>query len=537
VLTSKAETQSVGSPWAPLRLRVFRTLWFVQLGSNLGSWMQTVGAQWLLVGRPHAATLVALVQTATTLPLMLFGLPAGVFADVFDRRRLLLGLQASSVAVTGVMAGVTFLGQMSSALLLALTFLLGCAAAMALPAWQAIVPELVPREQLENASALGAMNYNVARAVGPALAGVLVARTGAGTVFALNAASFLGGIVLLFAWRRPVPENEFGRERVLPALRAGDRYVWHAPVVRRILLRAALFSMPAIALWALLPLVASRRLGLGAAGYGLLLAAVGLGAVAGALLLPQLRSRLSPSWFFAGATLLYAGALAVTGLVTQVVIVALILVPAGLAWVAILSSLNAAMQLILPDWVRARGLAVYQFVFAGGQAVAAVVWGVLAQRAGLPTGLVVAALLLAAGAATVIFWPLGDAGGLDRSPAIYWPIPNLLLDPEGNQGPVLVTLAWRVEPGQVAGFLEAMHRVRLSRLRTGASSWQLYRDGEQPDRFLELFVVPSWEEHLRQHGGRLTGADHEFEQEAVAQAAGPPEVTHLFPARRQGRRA
>ena len=529
----KAETPAAGSAWAPLRLHVFRTLWFVQLGSNLGSWMQTVGAQWLLVGRPHAATLVALVQTATTLPFMLLGLPAGAFADVFDRRRLLLGLQASSVAVTGVMAAVTFLGHMSSALLLALTFLLGCASALALPAWQAIVPELVPREQLENASALGAMNYNVARAVGPAPAGVLVARTGAGTVFALNAASFLGGIVLLFGWRRPLPESEFARERIWPALRAGGRYVWHAPVVRRILLRAALFSVPAISLWALLPLVASRRLGLGAAGYGLLLAAVGLGAVGGALLLPQLRTRLSPSWFFAGATLLYAGALAVTGVVTHVAIVTLVLVPAGLAWVAILSSLNAAMQLILPDWVRARGLAVYQLVFAGGQAGAAVVWGVLAQRVGLATALAVAALLLAAGALTLTIWPLADARGLDRSPAIYWPIPNLMLDPEANRGPVLVTLAWRVEPEQVGAFLGAMERVRGSRLRTGASSWQLYRDGEEPTRFLELFVAPSWEEHLRQHGGRLTGADREFEQEAVAHATGPPEVAHLFPARRR----
>lgn len=532
-MTSTAETPSGGSAWAPLRLRVFRTLWFVQLASNLGTWMQTVGAQWLLVGRPHAATLVALVQTAATLPVVLLGLPGGVFADVFDRRRLLLGLQASSVGVTGVMATVTFVGQMSSTLLLALTFLLGCAATLALPAWQAIVPELVPREQLENASALGAMNYNVARAVGPALAGVLVARTGAGTVFALNAASFLAGIVMLFGWRRPLVESELERERMLPALRAGGRYVWHALVVRRILLRAALFSVPAISLWALLPLVANRRLGLGATGYGFLLGAVGLGAVAGALLLPQLRTRLSPSWFFAGATLVYALAVAVTGLVAEVAIVTLVLVPAGVAWVAILSSLNASMQLILPDWVRARGLAVYQLVFAGGQAVAAVVWGLLAQRAGLAVALAAAAILLAAGAVTVIRWPMIDLGGLDRSPAVYWPIPNLLLDPETSKEPVLVTLAWRVEAGQVAGFLEAMERVRRSRLRTGASSWQLYRDGEQPDRFLELFVAPSWEEHLRQHGGRLTGADHEFEQEAVAQAAGPPEVTHLFRARRR----
>ena len=348
MLRLNPEMPSGTSAWAPLRQRVFRTLWFVQLGSNLGTWMQTVGAQWLLVGRPHAETLVALVQTSSMLPFVLLGLPAGVFADIFDRRRLLLGLQGSAVAITGVMAAVTFAGQMSSALLLALTFLLGCSSTLALPAWQAIVPELVPREQLENASALGAMNYNVARAVGPALAGLLIARTGAGTVFALNAASFLAGIVMLLGWRRPLLESEFGRERMLPALRAGGRYVWHAPVVRRILLRAALFSVPAISLWALLPLIASRRLAMGAAGYGLLLGAVGLGAVAGALLLPQLRSRLSPSWFFASATLVYAGAVAVTGSVAEVAIVTLVLVPAGVAWVAILSSLNASMQLILP---------------------------------------------------------------------------------------------------------------------------------------------------------------------------------------------
>jgi MFS family permease/quinol monooxygenase YgiN len=516
--------------WAPLRLRVFRAVWAAQLASAIGTWMQTVGAQWLLVDEPHAETLVALVQTATALPFVLVGLPAGVLADVFDRRRYLLSVHAMLVATAALMAALTFADAMSPALLLTLTFLLGTGTALSLPAWQAIVPSLVPRAELPAASALAGINQNVGRAVGPAIAGVVVASLGAGAVFALNAASFLAGMAVLRRWHPPRPaESALGRERIGPALRAGTRYVWHAPIVRRLLLHLVLFVAPAAALWALLPVVAIDRLGLGSSGYGLLLAALGVGAIGGAVARPRFRRALSPTALAAASAVVYALALAVTGLVTDVAAVACVLVAAGAAWLSVIVTIAASMQLILPGWVRARGLAVYQLVFMGSQAGAAFAWGLLAGQAGLPATLLCAAGVLAVAAATIVRRPLLDMSGLDRTPVAPWPEPALAVDPDPDAGPVAVTVTYTVPAENADAFRAAMARVGRSRRRTGAVSWQLYRDGELPERFVEVWVVATWGEHLRQHEGRLTGADQRFEQEAAALADGEPEVAHLFP--------
>jgi MFS family permease len=523
-----------GSAWAPLRVVAFRALWLAQLGSMIGTWMQTVGAQWLLVDRPDASTLVALVQTASMLPVLLFALPAGVIADSFDRRRLLVAVQAATFVIAAALTGLTVFGQMPPALLLTFTFLLGCGAALTMPAWQALIPELVPRAELPAASALGAISINVARAVGPALAGVLVARASVAVVFAINAISYVVLAAVLARWGPPTAVSGDVPERFTPALRAGARYIRHSPVERRILLRSGLFVLPGTSLWALLPLVASGRLELGAGGYGLLLAALGIGAVGGAVGLPRLRARMSTSQMLVVASVVYAGALVVLASSRNGWLVAAVLVPAGAAWLAVLSSLSAAMQMFLPGWVRARGLSVHQVVFLGGQGIAALLWGLLAQYRGLVVTFVVAAVLMALGAATTVGWPLLDAGGVDRGPAAYWPEPRLAFEPDPDTGPVLVTLTFTVAPERVPEFLDAMTRVRRSRQRTGATRWALYRDGEDPRRFVEAYLVPSWEEHLRQHSGRLTGADQALEEEAVALAEASPEVAHLFPASRAG---
>jgi MFS family permease len=349
--------------WAPLRVTVFRWLWLALLASNIGTWMQTVGAQWLLVDAPNAATLVALVQTASMLPIVVLALPSGALADTFDRRRLLLAVQVGQFVVGAVLAALTFADRMPPSLLLTLTFALGAGQALTLPAWQALIPELVPRRELASASALGAISMNLARAVGPAIAGVLIARAGVGWVFALNALSFLVFAAVLLWWRRPADEEDTMPERFGAAVRAGGRYVRHSFVVRRILLRAALFLVPGSALWALLPIVASRRLGMGASGYGLLLGALGVGAVAGALVLPRVRSRLTNNQLLFAAGIVFGAVLLIVGLVRRPVVVTLALIPAGVAWVTVLSSINATMQLWLPNWVRARGLSIYQIVF------------------------------------------------------------------------------------------------------------------------------------------------------------------------------
>jgi MFS family permease len=268
---------------------------------------------------------------------------------------------------------------------------------------------------------------------------------------------------------------------------------------------------------------------MGPGGYGLLLAALGVGAVVGALLIGRLRAWLTPNQLLVTATLIYAVVLALMGLVRVPAVVAVALVPAGAAWTAVLSNLNADVQLFLPRWVRARGLGTYQTVFAGGQGIGAVAWGVLADRVGLVPTLVTAAVITGASAASVLVWPLRDSRHLNRDPAVYWSEPQLAVDPDPAAGPVVVTVTYPVGPENEAAFLDAMSQVRRSRMRTGAVQWGIFRDGENPERLVEMYVVPTWEEHLRQHTGRLTGADQEVEQRARSLADGPAQVAHLLP--------
>jgi MFS family permease len=517
------------SAWAPLKQKAFRWLWLGMLISWTGTWMQTVGAQWLLVDAPNAATLVSLVQAATTLPVMLLALPGGVLADSFDRRWLLFTIQVYFFIVGILLAGLTAAGQMPPALLIAFTFLLGMGAAAQLPAWGATVPELVSRTQLRAASRLDLVGVNVSRAVGPALAGLVIAHFGGvPVVFALNAASVIFLAFALLFWRRP-PADLSSRERFMPALRAGSRFVWHAPVVRRILLRALMFVAPAMALWALLPLIASRHLGLGADGFGALFGALGAGAILGALVLGRAKTNLSTNGIIGAAGVLYAAALAVIILVPNFLAALATLVLSGMAWMAVTSTLQAELQLILPMWVRARGLAIYTVIFMGCQATGALIWGLVADRAGLQPAILASALVVLAGVGAGLFWRVPETGHLDPRPAVYWTDARLAFEPEPDAGPVLVTVQYTVAAELQPAFLAAMDQLRRSRRRTGATSWELYRDGEHPDRFVEIFRVPSWEEHLRQHDGRLTATDQAVEEAARAFSDPPATADHLLP--------
>ncbi|WP_433119608.1 MFS transporter [Micromonospora sp. CA-246542] len=518
------------SAWAPLRGAVYRNLWLALLAANIGTWMQTVGAQWLLIHHSNASTLVALVQTASLLPILLLALPAGVLADSFDRRHLLIAVQLFLVAVALALTLLTLTDRMPPALLLTLTFAFGVGQALTLPAWSAVIPELVPQEQLRSASALGSISVNVARAVGPAVAGVLIARTGVAPVFGINAVAFAIFAAALWRWRPSTARAVEVPERFAAALRAGSRYVRHSPIVRRLLRRALVFVIPASALWALLPLVAARRLGLGSGGYGLLLAALGVGAIAGGVLLAVIRTRLSANQLLLIAGVLFTGALTVLGTVRVVPLVLLALLPAGMAWVTVLANVNAEMQLFLPSWVRARGLAVYQVCFAGGQAVGALAWGLVADMGGLVLAYLAAAALMFVGTVTSRIWPLPDLRSVNREPAAYWPQLHLAHEPDPGVGPVLVTVEYTVRPERTEPFLAAMDVVRAARQRTGAMRWGLFRPAETTDRFVEVYLVPSWDEHLRQHGGRLTGEDREAEARARELTDGVSEARHLVPA-------
>jgi MFS family permease len=525
---ASALTAAESSPWAPLGQPGFRWLWLGMFISYIGAWMQTVGAQWLLVDAPNAAALVSLVQAAMTLPVMLLALPGGVLADSFDRRWLLLTVQAYFFVDGVLLTVLTALGLMPPALLLALIFAFAIGAAVQLPTWQATIAELVPRSQLRAATRLEMVGVNVARAVGPALAGLVIAGFGVPVVFALTALSVVFLTVALLRWRPP-HGSEARRERFVPALRAGGRYVWHEPVVRRILLRVVLFIPAGVALWALLPLIANQLLGLGPAGYGALFGALGTGAIIAALVLGRVRDRLSTNGLLTAAGVVFAAALALIVLIPNFWAALAILVFAGLAWTAVISTLNAELQLFLPVWVRARGLAIYMVTFTGSMSVGALVWGVVAEVVGLQVTFFAAAVLMIVGVVVGVFRRLPETGHLDPELAVYWPEARLAFDPEPDSGPVLVTVEYTVSPEREADFLGAMDHLRQSRRRTGATRWELYRDGDRPDRFVEQFSVPSWEEHLRQHAGRLTASDQEVEEAALAFSDPPARAEHLFP--------
>ena len=515
------------SAWAPLRVRAFRALWLASLVGLTGTWFQTVGAQWLLLDEPHAPTLVALVQTATTAPVVLFGLVGGVLADTLDRRRLLIAVQLSVAGVGALLAALTYSDQMPPALLLLLIFVLGSGVALTTPAYQSLVPVLVPRAEVPSAAALNSISVNLARALGPALAGVLVAAAGVGATFTVAAAT-AGFYALVATVWRPPPTGRANPEPFVAAIRAGGRYVRHAPVVRRLMLRAALFLVPASALFALLPLVATERLGLGSGGYGLLLTALGIGAIAGALVLPRVRERLSVDQMISVASGVFVLALVVLALLRSAAPALVILFAAGVAWVVVLSSLNASLQLFLPGWVRGRSLAVYSTVLFGSQAVSGLLVGPLAGAVGLKDALLIAAAVTAAGAATIRAWPFIDARTMDRAPVVAWPDPQLAADVDPAGRPVVVTVTYRVRAEDEPEFLAAMATVRESRLRTGAVNWGLYRDSEDGRSFVELFAVATWEEHIRQHHERLTETDRELRQRAFALSEQPALPRHFI---------
>ncbi len=515
------------SPWAPLRRNAFRWLWIASLVSNLGAWMQTVGAQWLLVEGDASNLVISLVQTASSLPVLLLTVPAGVVAEFVDRRRMLIGLQAFQVAIAAALTLLTITGAITPILLLTFTFLLGCGAAAQLPAYQAFVPDLVPRVEIRAAASLSSLGINLARSLGPAIAGALVPVIGVGGVFGLNVLTFVVfGVALVFTPAPPAPTG--ARQAFLSGLQAGGRYVRNAPRVRRILLRLVLFAFPASVVWSLLAPLAHDQLGLGSAGYGVLLGAAGVGSVAGALLMPQLRRRLSATAIVAASGVVFGLSMIVVGAVrwTPVVIAALLV--GGVAWIAVIAGMNAATQAFLPAWVRARALSIYQVVLYGTFTLAAIAWGALANRIGLTATFVTAGVLLLAGAATALRWPLLDRDIGSRETSQVWPLPEVTMLDRAEADPVLVSQRYHVPTERQLEFFTAMTDVKRSRLRTGATSWELYRDGGDPDSFIEQFSVPTWADHIAQHQSRMTEFDATVEHRVESAAARTEPAAHWF---------
>ncbi len=530
-LESSAEknlrTRGSSSLWRPLRVSTFRNLLVADVVSDIGTFMQNVGAAWLMVSLGAGPIYVALTQTAASLPYFLLALPAGSAGDIFDRRKLVLATESWMMGVALLLAVLTIGGFMSPWLLLVLTFALSAGDAFETPTWRAILPELVPKDDLAAASALNGIEFNLARAVGPALAGIVIAVAGVATAFVANFVSFFGVILVVARWKRPIRKRTVPTETLTGATVAAIRYVRHSPMILTVVIRTGVVMFFSSALFALLPSVA-RTVNDTAVGYGVLLGCFGAGAIGGALIMQLARARWSTEVIVsAGVAILGLVILAIGGLHRLSTLAPLMLV-GGAAWVTFISLINALVQNLAPDWVRARVLAIFILVYQGSFALGSAAWGAVAQRAGIRVALVYAGVGTIGSVMFVLFAKLPESTA-DLSPWNHWRMPVVVREATADlhRGPVLVTVEYTVIPEREGEFVEAIHQYGRIRRRDGAYRWGIFRDTAVADRYLETFLVNSWAEHLRQHE-RQTQADRDVEQRLSSYVTRDPVVHHLI---------
>jgi predicted MFS family arabinose efflux permease len=527
-----ADSQPIAvSPWSPFRHATFTVLWTATVIANVGTWMYNAASGWLMTSLNADPLIVSMVQVATSLPMFLFALPAGALADIIDKRRFLIAIEGATTVVAAIIAALVWLSLVTPSTLLLFTFLLGAGAALTAPAWQSVVPQLVPKQVLTAAVSANSVGINISRALGPALGGVIITGFGIAAPFWLNAVSNLVIIGALLWWRPPpTAPHRLPAERFVSAIVTGFRHARHNRHLRATLTRAVGFFLFASAYWALLPLVARSQIAGGPGLYGILLGAIGAGAVSGAFALPWLKVKLGPDRLVVAGTIGTAATLVLFGLAREPVMALSASIIAGASWIAVLASLNVSAQVALPDWVRGRGLAMFVTVFFGAMTIGSAVWGQVAGMVGLPDTHFIAA----AGALIAIpltwRWKLQTGAGIDLTPSTHWPAPVITHVVEHDQGPVLVTVEYQVEPRNREAFLIALERLAHERRRDGAYAWGVFEDAAEEGRFLETFLVESWLEHLRQHQ-RVTNADRVL-QNAVHQfvVGGAPKVTHLIAA-------
>lgn len=489
-------------PWAPLRHRIFLALWIAAMASNVGTWVQSVGEKWLMAQMTPSPLLMSLIETGTTLPMLMLSLPGGAIADIVDRRRLLLTSQTWMLLVAGAMAACSGLHLLSPGLLIGMSLLLGIGVALNAPAWGAIIPELVSREEIPAGVALNSAGFNASRAVGPALGGLVVGWLGPTWAFVLNALSFLGVVAVLKGWKRPEAPTDLPAERFSAAMKVGLRYTRHRRPLQVILLRSGGFVFCGGIVFGLLPSLAFHQLHLGSGAFGLLFGCIGAGAVVATFLLPRLRARFNPNALLALNTALFALSLLVMARLHHAPSIAVALLVCGFGWLSVLSTFNTAVQLSVPSWVKARALGVYITVWGGAMALGAAFWGAVGERWGLSTAFTAASvglLLVLAATGRLKLQALHEE--LDMSPARAYPHPPGPIAPE--EGPILTVLEYRIPPEHGAAFREAMRAVRRIRIRDGAVRWSLFHDRSHTEagelRFIESFLSSSWGEHLRQH--------------------------------------
>jgi MFS family permease len=518
------------SSLGPFRHASFTALWIATIVSNIGGWMYSAASGWLMTSLSPDPFIVALVQVAASLPMFLLAIPAGALADIVDMRKLLLGTEIAIAVISGAFALIVWLDVATAGNLLLFTFLNGLVGALQAPAWQAVVPQLVPAQSLQGAIAANSVGINISRAVGPALGGIILARFGLAVPFLVNAVSYLGMVGVLFCWRPPqrgrrhLPVEQFGS-----AIRTGFRHAKNNPHLQATIIRGAAFLLFATAYWALLPLIAREQIAGGPELYGFILAVIGVGAVGGAFALRWLESKLGADWLVAAGTIGTAIAMVLFAVARGPAMALSASVIAGAAWTVAVATLNVSAQVALPDWVRGRGLAMFVTVFFGAMAAGSAIWGQAASMVDLQAAQFIAAAGAVAAIPLTWRWKLGTGTGVDLTPSMHWPEPIVTHEVERHEGPVLVTVEYRIDPSDREQFLAAMDQLGYERRRNGAYGWGVFEDSANEGRMLETFLVESWLEHLRQHE-RVTKADRVL-QDLVNQfqtEGSEPKTTHFI---------
>jgi len=515
------------SPWSPLKIKTFKWLWLATLVSNTGSWMHETGAGWLISTLTESPVVVALLQTATSLPAFFILLPSGALSDILDRRSYLITGNIGMACVATIIGFLTLTGLINAWMLLGLTLFMGMGTAMIMPTWQSIIPEVVPRSELQSAIGLNTMGMNISRVIGALVAGTIIAFLGTGLVFVFNAISFLFVIFALKQWKRVPPETKLPPEKFRAAIMTGLRYTKHSPALQATLFRSVGFYLFASVMWAMLPLIARDLLEGGPRTYSFLFAAISIGAISSALLLPKLRRKMNNDQLITGASILFAFGISITALVHVHAIAMLALCLCGAAWITVMTSAQLAAQTALPNWVKSRGLAVFQTFFMGSLAVGPVIWGTVTKYSSLPTAMLAASAGLVVAAFFTRRWPVSGNDQLDHTPSKHWRQPTPVIPVLPEQGPVMVQVQYQVESGQLGEFLGAMEKLGRARQRDGAVFWGIFEEAANPGTYNETYVVPSWLDHLRQHE-RISKQDAALQQhiKTLLQEGTAPVVSH-----------
>jgi MFS family permease len=488
----------------PLRNGTLRNLWIASVVGWLGTWLQNTGAGWLMTSLAPEPLIVAMVQAATIMPVFLLALPGGALADIVDRRVFLLGTQIWTILAATLLAILTLCHLMTAIWLLALTFAIGIGSALTAPAWSAIVPELVPREDMVQAIALNGIGYNLTRAVGPAIAGFLILLGGSSLTFSMYAVSILAVIGALFAWRRSRRFTGLPREHFVSAMRAGMRFVRNTPAIQAAMIRTASYSIPASAPWALLPLYVRHDLALGPGMYGLILGMMGVGGVTSGMLLPLVRARVSRGGTVVGCTLLSCAGMAVVAVSGHWLPAAFGMLLFGLGWTSAFATIQAAAQLVCPPWVRARALSLYQLAQNGALTLGSIGWGILGGEIGIPHTFLTASIvglivMLIARSFSIEAIVRAHAPGSEQVALLpEAPAPEFAPLLRSARGRIMEMAYYRVETTQRIEFLKLMNELRHVRGRAGALFWQVYEDVAHPEGWIEAWLMESWTDHLRE---------------------------------------